>query len=134
MDAEALGELPLGQLHDGFGEAAHDPYVAGVADEGGRGGEDVVAEEHRHVVAPKPADGGSAAARVGFVDGVVVDQRCDVQQLDGGRHGHEGLVVPRMERAREQRDRRANFLAAAHHGVLEQVVVARELRLPCEAA
>ena len=70
---EVFANLAGGKFPESVGEAANHPEVARVAYPGSRRGEDVVAEQHRNVVAPLVADGGLAAAHDRIVHGVVVD-------------------------------------------------------------
>ena len=82
----ALAELGQGGRHQPCGLLAHGGRLLR------RPGEDVVAGQQRLVESLAGVDGGPAPARGGGVQDVVVDERADLHQLDGGRRGHDPLV------------------------------------------
>ena len=79
---------------------------------------EVVAEQHRDVAAPPRVRRQPAAARLGAVDDVVVDERRRVDELDDGRVEHGAVAGVAAEARGHQQHGRADALAAAHLDVL----------------
>ena len=82
-----------------------------------------VAEQHRDVVAPPRVHRLAAAAQLGLVDDVVVDERRGVNELDHRRVQHRALAGVARHARGHQQHRRTNPLAAA---VLDVVADRRE--------
>ena len=117
---EELDQLPAGEFHDRLRETADDANHSGIADEGGGSGEQVVSQQHRHVVAVHLVDGGLASAQAGVVHRVVVDQGSQVEQLHRRRHDERQLALVLVELCRQQGQRRPNSLAARTQGVVQE--------------
>ena len=123
-----LHQLPASQFHDRLGKPADHPNVVGVADKGGRGGEDIVAEEHRHMGAPGVADGRPAAAQWRVVHCVVMDQGGQVQKFHGAGHDDGTFLVVGVKLGCQQSYGWTNPFAAAVGHVLQQRLDWRSLR------
>ena len=86
-----------------------------------------VADQHARCVAPQRIRGLPAAAKVGFVDDVVVQQRRGVDELDD-RRGGDMVPAARATRARGEQDcERAQPLAAAADDVVGDLVDERDV-------
>ena len=79
---------------------------------------EVVAEQHRDVVAPPRVHGQAAAPQLGVVDDVVVDEGRRVDELDDGGIEHGPVALVAAQARRHQEDGRADPLAAAGLDVL----------------
>ena len=77
-----------------------------------------VTREHALGIAPLGVGGGAAAARLGFVDDVVVDERRGVDDLDHRSQLDRALAGVVHQLAGEQQQRRTQPLAAAGAEVL----------------
>ena len=80
-----------------------------------------VAGEDAFGIAPGGVGGGAAAAGVGLVDDVVVDQRCGVQHLNDGAEADARVRGAAEGFGGEQQQQRADALAAAGHQVARDV-------------
>ena len=74
---------------------------------------EVVAEQDRDVVAPARVHGQAAAAQLGVVDDVVVDERGGVDELDHRRVEHGAIALVAAETRGHQQHGGPNALAAA---------------------
>src|SRR5262249_9776173 len=78
----------------------------------------VVAKEHRDVVAPARVNGQAAAPQIGIVDDVVVDERGSVYELDNGSVKDRAIAFVAAQPGRHQQHGGPNPLAAARLNVL----------------
>ena len=90
---------------------------------------EVVAEEHRDVVAPPRVHRQPAAAQIRVVDDVVVDERRGVNELDDGGVQNRAVAGVAHEARGHQEHRRTDALAAARADVLADLRDQRDLRL-----
>ena len=116
IDVPGLRELIQLALDHSQGDLAQQPYdldrVVGERHTH-RLDVEVVAQQHRDVVAPPAVHGETAPSEIRVVDDVVVHQRRRVDELDDRRVGHGALTLIAGESRRHQQQRRANALAAA---------------------
>ena len=93
-----------------------------------------VAGENAFCIAPGGVRGRAAATCAGFVDDVVVDQRCGVQHLDDGAEPDARVRLAVQRLRGKQQQQRTNALAAAGDQVAGNVGDDFNIRggLPCE--
>ena len=109
-DAAALAieleDLRFGHRDGRARERFHDRAIV-VADEEIEGlGIEVVADEHRRIIAPSRVGGRPPAPERRLIDDVVVDERRRVQELHDARQPHRPLAARAGEaRRQEQQDR-----------------------------
>ena len=113
-----LVELALDHLQRRVAEQPHDLERVLRQRHRHRADVEVVAEQHRDVAAPARVRGQPAAAGLGAVDDVVVDERGRVDELDDGRVEHRAIPGVAAEPGRQQQHGRPHALAAAHLDVL----------------
>src|SRR5208282_1525573 len=77
-----------------------------------------IAGQHAHGVAPLRVGGGTAAADLGLVNEVIVDERRRVDDLNDGRELYRALALVAEELGREQQQRWTDSLAPAGAQVL----------------
>ena len=90
---------------------------------------EVIAEEHRDVVAPPRMDREPAAAQVRVVDDVVVDERRGVDELDDRRVQNRAVALVAAEARGHQQDRGPDPLSAARLNVVADLRDQVDLRL-----
>ena len=79
---------------------------------------EVVAEQHRDVVAPSRVHGQSAAPQIGVVDDVVVDERRRMDELHDGGVQDGAVAGVAAQPRRHQEDGRSHAFPAARADVL----------------
>ena len=102
-----LEQLALRHAADRVGEDPEDVEVAVLDDHRGRARIEEVADQHRAPVAPDRARRLLAAAQLGEVHHVVVQQRRGVQQLDGGGDLHAARAVVAAQLGGQHQQHRA---------------------------
>ena len=112
---EPSGRLDLEQLAlrhppDGVGDDVEQVVVAVVEREQEPARQEVVAQEHAHLVLPQRVHRRHAAPRVGLVDHVVVDERRRVEELDERGRPVRPLGDPAAELGREEHEGRPDLL------------------------
>ena len=94
---------------------------------------EVVAKQHRDVIAPLRVDRQPAAAHIRIVDDVVVDERRGMDKLHDRRVEHGAVAAVAAEPCRHQQHRGANPLSAARLNVLADAGNQINLRLDVPA-
>ena len=108
----ALERLAAGERERGLGEHRDARRVPGRGELGERPREEVVAGRLRGAVAVLGPRGRAAAAQVGAVEQVVVDERRHVDELDRGAGGDGALAGALLRRRAEEDEHRPQALAA----------------------
>ena len=106
-----LEDLALAQVAERRGDEGR-RLAADPGGQLGGPGEDVVAGHHGVVDALDGVDGGAAAAGGGVVEDVVVHQRADLHELDGGRRVDDPIVEGVAGGGGHDREQRPEALAA----------------------
>ena len=115
-----LEQLALGHAADRVGEDPQDVEIAVLHDQRRGARVEVVAHEHGAAIAPERVRGRPAAAQLGEIDDVVVQQRRGVQQLDRRGDVDPARAGVAAQLGREQQQRRAHALAARVEHVIAE--------------
>ena len=113
-----LEQFALDHLLGEFGEHVEDAEIALLHGDAEGLHIEPVAGEDTHGVAPLGVGGGTAAAGLGVVDDIVVDERGGVDDLDDGSELHRAIASIAEEFGGEQQERGADALAAASAQIL----------------
>ena len=115
-----LEQLALRHRADRGREDPQDVEIAVLDDHRGRARVEEIAGQHRAPIAPDGVRRGPAAAQLGEIDDVVVEQGGGVQQLDRRGHLEATRTGVAAELGAEQQQRRPHALAAGAQHVLAE--------------
>ena len=91
--------------------------------------DEVIAEEHRRLVPAEVVDGGPLAAKLGFVQHVVVNERGHVDHLDDGRQNDVSVLELSAGLAGEEHEHGAEHFSAESADVPHERVHAGDIAL-----